>query len=210
MMIWSNVRVATAIAAGAFVLSIATPLLVTSSAAEPAVPEAPPTEPGGDMEPRGVPGEKKPAVTVQENVDQKLHAEAMAVVRARTTQKPITYTNGQTTSIIVVAEVIEVLKQPDNWDDFDEIKRWRLMNQLRRYRGENEHPLVLRLLFQHDDGQKAPVEGVMTVYLDQGVKEEIAMGGSIGAKPVRIPVKTLKPHGDSIDTAISHVRAVGK
>ena len=143
-----------------------------------------------------------------ENVDGKLYGEAMAVVRARTIQKPVTYAKGSTTGTLVMMEVLKVLKQPENWGDFDEVKRWKLLNHQRQRRGDKERPLVLRLEFQHEGGQKAPAEGEMTVYLDQSMKEEIAMGGAVGAKPVGIAVKTLKPHGDSIDTAISHVLAL--
>jgi hypothetical protein len=142
-----------------------------------------------------------------ENVDGKLYGDALAVVRARTTRKPVTYTKGPTTTTMVMVEVLKVLKQPENWGDFDEVKRWKLLNHLRQGRGDTVRPLVLRLEFQHEDGQKAPAEGEMTVYLAQNVKEEVAMGGAVGAKPVGIAVKTLKPHGDSIDTAISHVLA---
>ena len=148
------------------------------------------------------------AANAQENVDGKLYGEAMAVVRARTIQKPVTHTKGPTTTTMVMVEVLKVLKQPENWSEFDEVKRWKLLNHMRKVRGDTERPLVLRLEVQHEGGQKAPAAGEMTVYLDQSVKQEIAMGGAIGAKPVDIAVKTLKPHGDSINTAISHVRAV--
>jgi len=153
-------------------------------------------------------GQLRGGTNVPENVDGKLFGAAMAVVRARTIQKPVTYAKGPTTSTIVMVEVVKVIKQSENWNDFDEVKRWKLLNQLRQRRGDTERPLVLRLVFQHDGGQIAPPEGEMTVYLDQSEKEEIAIGAAIGAKPVSIAVKTLKPHGDSINTAISHVRAV--
>jgi hypothetical protein len=163
---------------------------------------------GNAQEPGTIHPPQPGVANAPENVDGKLYGEAMAVVRARTIQNPVTYAKGSTTGTLVMVEVLKVLKQPENWGDFDEVKRWKLLNHLRQGRGDKERPLVLRLEFQHEVGQKAPAEGEMTVYLDHSMKEEIAMGGTIGAKPVGVAVKTLKPHGDSIDAAISHALAV--